>query len=151
MVNVTASYYSQKFAFECSKLLLDLCLADSRILYFWYVLKSIHKFIIELHALQCLFVTGFDKKQTRGRIISNFTKAETFSSLMTTNKYSWWWSHNAVPLLAPLKKGLPLPFSLGKKRIYLDTQLKGELTDLFWKLPGCSLFPWVGIGWWALL
>ena len=70
------------------KLLLDICLADSRILYFWYVLKSIHKFIIELHALQCLFVRGSNKKQRRGRIISNFTKGETFSSLMTT-RYSW--------------------------------------------------------------
>ena len=28
-------------------------------------------------------------------------------------------------------KDLPLPFSLAKKRIYLDTQLKAELTNLF--------------------
>ena len=28
------------------------------------------------------------------------------------------------------KKGLPLLFSLAKTRIYVDTQLKGELTDL---------------------
>ena len=27
-------------------------------------------------------------------------------------------------------KGLPLPFSLAKERIYLDTQLKAELTNL---------------------
>ena len=39
------------FCFEISKQLLDLCLADSRILYFWQVLESTHKFIIELHAL----------------------------------------------------------------------------------------------------
>ena len=64
-----------------SKLLLDICLADSRILYFWYVLKSIHRLIIELHALQCLFAMGPDKKQRRGRIISNFTKGETFHLL----------------------------------------------------------------------
>ena len=31
---------------------------DSRILYFWQVLKSIHKFTIELHVLQRLFVRG---------------------------------------------------------------------------------------------
>ena len=43
--------------------------------------------------------------------------------------------------LAPSKKGLPLIFSLAKKRTYLDTQLKEEPTDLFWKLPGCFLFP----------
>ena len=36
-----------------------------------------------------------------------------------------------APLLVLSKKGLPLPFSLAKKRIYLYTQLKGELTDLF--------------------
>ena len=29
------------------------------------------------------------------------------------------------------KKGLSFPFSLGKKRIHLETQLKGEFTDLF--------------------
>ena len=31
-------------------------------------------------------------------------------------------------LLCPSKK---VPFSLVKKRIYLETQLKGEFTDLF--------------------
>ena len=41
----------------------------------------------------------------------------------------------------PSKKGLSFPFSLGKKRIYLETELKGELTDLFSKLTGHSLFP----------
>ena len=61
--------------------MLDLCLADSRILYFWYDLESIHKFIIELHVLQCSFVRGSNETQRRGRIISNFTKGETFSSL----------------------------------------------------------------------
>ena len=33
--------------------------------------------------------------------------------------------------LASFKKGLPLLFSLAKKKIYLDTLLKEELTDLF--------------------
>ena len=51
MVNVTVSYYPKIFAFEDSKLLLDLCLANSRILYFWYILKSIYKCIIELPAV----------------------------------------------------------------------------------------------------
>ena len=78
MVSVTASYYPKTFAFEASKLLPDICLASSRILYFWYVLKSIHNFILDLHALQLLFVRGSNKKQRRGRIISNFTKGETF-------------------------------------------------------------------------
>ena len=55
--------------------MLDLCLADSRILYFWQVLESIHKFIIELYPP--IFVRGSNKKQRRGRIILNFTKRET--------------------------------------------------------------------------
>ena len=36
-----------------------------------------------------------------------------------------------TPLLHPCKKGLSLAFSLDEKRIYLETQLKGEFTDLF--------------------
>ena len=149
MVNVTPSYSPKAFAFEGSKLLLDLCLADSKIIYFWYVLKYIHKLIIELHAVQYLLVRWY-KKQRRVSVISNFTEGETFSSLMTT-KYSWGESNNAVPILVHLKKGFSLPFSLGKKRKNLDTQFKGELTDLFWKFAGCFLFPRVGIGWWTLL
>ena len=34
-------------------------------------------------------------------------------------------------LLHPSKKGLSFLLGLGKKRIYLETQLKGEFTDLF--------------------
>ena len=41
--------FPQTFSVESSKQLLDLCLAESRILYFWQVLESIHKLIIELH------------------------------------------------------------------------------------------------------
>ena len=33
--------------------------------------------------------------------------------------------------LHPSRKGLSFPFNLGKKRKYLETQLKGEFTDLF--------------------
>ena len=60
MVSVTASYYPKTFAFEGSKLLLDIFLADSRIVYFWYILKSIS---IKLHTLQCLFAT--ESKKTK--------------------------------------------------------------------------------------
>ena len=62
-----------------------------------------------------------------------------FSCLMTT-KCPCGWSQNVLLLLAPSKKHFSLPFTLAKKRTYLDTQSKRELTDLFWKLPGCSLF-----------
>ena len=50
------------FLFESSKSLLHLCLANSRILYFWQVLESIHKILIELYVPQCLFVRGSNKK-----------------------------------------------------------------------------------------
>ena len=46
--------------------------------FFWQVLESIHKFIIELHVLQYLFLRGSNKQQRRGGIISNFTKGETY-------------------------------------------------------------------------
>ena len=141
MANVATSYSPKIISFEGS---LDLCLADSRIFYYWQVLQFIQKFIIELHVLQCLFVRGSNKKQKRGRFISNFAKRETFSSLMTIT-CSWEKSHNVVLPLAPFKNGFPLPFSLAKKRIYLDTQLKGQLFKLFSKFPGCSFFSRVGI------
>ena len=107
--------------------------------------ESIQNFIIAPHILQCSFVRGSNKKQRTGRTISDFKKRETFSFLMTI-KCSWGWSNNVALLLAPFKNGFPFPFSLVKKRINLDIQLKGELTDFFWELPGCSLFPRVGVG-----
>ena len=62
--------FPKTFSFESSKSLLDLYLANSRILSFWQVLECIHEFIIELHALQ-----------RRGSIISNFTKKRLFHLL----------------------------------------------------------------------
>ena len=51
------------------------------------------------HALQCLFLRGSNKQHRRSRIISNFTKGQTFSFFMAT-KCSWGLCHNAAPLLA---------------------------------------------------
>ena len=52
------------------------------------------------------------------------------------------------PFLYPFKKGLPFPFSLGKKRIYLEIQLKGEFTDFILKIARMLPAPTgrVGIG-----
>ena len=44
-------------------------------------------------------------------------------------------------MIAASEKDLPSLFNLVRERIYLDTHFKWELTDLFWKLPGYSLFP----------
>ena len=114
--------------------MLDLCLANSRILYFWYALESIHKLVIELHVLQCLFVKGSIEKQRNGRIISHVTKKTLFHllwqpSALRGNLIMW------LPFLHPLKKVF-LSLSIWPKRQYryLDNQLKAEFTDLFWKL-----------------
>ena len=48
---------------------------------YWYVLGSIRKLIIELYVLQWLFVRESNKKQRGDRVISNFTKGETFHLL----------------------------------------------------------------------
>ena len=116
-------------------MLLNLGLADSKILYFWQVLEYIHQFIIELQVMQCLFLRRSNKTQRRGRIISNFTKMETFHLLhqpsgLGDNLAMW------SLFLNPSIKGFSFPFSLDKKRIYLENQLKEEFTDLFWKFPG---------------
>ena len=133
--------FPKTFSFKRSKSLLDLCLPDSRILYFWQVLECIHKFIIKPHVLQCLFVRESNKKR-RGRIISNFTIGETFHLLWQPSAFegnlTMW-----VPFLN-LPKVIPFPFALTKNKTYPYTQMKGELTDLFWKLPGCSPFPQAG-------
>ena len=68
----------------------------------------------KLHVLQFLFV-GESNKQRRGRIISNFTKGDPFHLLRQLSSLG---GNFTMPLLlAPSKKGLPLPFSLAKKRI----------------------------------
>ena len=114
--------------------MLALCLADSRTPYFWYALESIHKFIIELYILQCLFVKESNKKQRRGTIISHVTKEILFHllwqpSALRGNLIMW------LPFLHPLKKVF-LSLSVWPKREYrsLDNQLKAGFTDLFWKL-----------------
>ena len=53
----------QNIFFESSKQLSDFCLANSRIPYFWQVLESIHKCIIELLVLKCLFVGSLIKNK----------------------------------------------------------------------------------------
>ena len=44
--------------------------------------------------------------------------------------------HSPLPPILLQKSDHPLPFSLVKWRIHMDSNLKEELTDLFWKLLG---------------
>ena len=60
--------------------------------------------------------------------------------LMQNSKEKWLVLYKNVCLQAE-KKQFHFRKENGK------TQLKAECTDLFWKLPGCSLFSQVGIGW----
>ena len=72
---------------------------------------------------------GLIKNKRKGKIISNFTKERLFHILSQPS--ALWGNLTTHPVLAPSKKGVPLIFNLAKKIIYLDTQLKGGLTDLF--------------------
>ena len=102
----------------------------------------------KLHVLQCLFVRGSNKKQRRGRIISNFTKGEAFHllwqpSALAGNLTMW------PSFLHPPKNNLPFSFTLAKKKTYLETWLKG---GAYWfVLKTACVFPIpsgrVRIGW----
>ena len=96
---------------------------------------SIHKFIIELHVLQCLFVRGSNKKQRRGRIFSNF-----ISYLYQPSDNIAMWSS----FLHPSKKGI---------LIYTDLFWKLKIYWFILKIDRVLPAPTgrVGIGWWTLL
>ena len=61
--------------------MLDLYLAESRILFFREVLESIQKPIIELHVLQCLFVRGSNEKQRKVGLFQILQKERFFHLL----------------------------------------------------------------------
>ena len=111
--------------------MLDLCLADSRNLYFWYLLESIYKFITELNILQCLFVRKSNKKQRRGRIISNFTKRIDFVIFYDNQVLLEVISECSAPSWT-LQKRPSSPLQFGQEENILGHSLKAELTDLFW-------------------
>ena len=114
------------------QLLSNFCFDGGKMLYFWKFLEFIHKFILELDVLQFFFVRGLMKN--KGAVgLFQISQKETFSSLISTK-------HSVATILALFRKMPLFPFSLDKKIIYLGTQLKGEFTDLFWKLPGSPLF-----------
>ena len=78
-------------------------------------------------------------QQRRGGIISNLTKVNLFSY---NNQVLFGVISQCSRHPAPSQKeSFPLSFTLAKKIIDLDTQLKEELTDLFGKLLGRFLFP----------
>ena len=52
------------------------------------MMAASEKLMQEICETTCLFARRSNKQQNSGRIISNFTKGQTFSSFMTT-KCSW--------------------------------------------------------------
>ena len=102
------------------KLLLDICLADSRILYFWYVLKSIHTFIIELHARQCLFVRGLIKNNGGVGLFQISQKERLFHLLWQPTSTLWGNLIMRSPFLHPSKKAFLSP-SVWTRREYTWT------------------------------
>ena len=130
------------YSFGSSRQLLsNLCFAGGKTLYFWQVLESIHKFVLELHVLQCFFVRGSDEKQRRG-IISNFTIGDFFISYINQvlrSHHSCTFSKNAF-----------FPLQFGQ-----DDNISGNPTErrVYWfvlKTARISPVPTgrVGIGWW---
>ena len=118
------------FSFGSSQHLLNLFLGDNRIL---LTGPGIYSHIY--HRTPCptvLICEGSNKQQRRGDIISNFTKGDTFF-ISYKDQGLLGPISRCSPSFHPLKKDLPLPFRLAKKRIYPDTQLKEELTYFFFE------------------
>ena len=150
MVNVTASHFPKHFLLNTLSNLLDLCLADSRILYFWQVLESIYEFIIELYTLQFLFVRGSNKQQRSGRIISNFTKGQTFSFLWQPSTYV-----DNLTMDLPsctIQKKLSSPFQFGLEEKILGHSIERRAYRFVLKIARMLPIPTgrIGIGWQTL-
>ena len=93
-----------------------LCLAHTRILYDWYILESIHKFIIELEVLQCLIVKGSNKKQRGTGLLFQTSQKERLFHLLGQPSAFGGNLTMCSPTLVPFKKGLLFHFSLAQKR-----------------------------------
>ena len=119
---------------------MDFCLADSRILYFWQVLKSIHKLIIELDVMQCLFVRRSNKIQRRGRIISNFTNGV---SHLLWQPSALWGNLTMCPPSCTLQKRTSSLLHFGQ-----EENISGHSTErrAYEFATGRA-----GFGWWTLL
>ena len=97
-----------------------------------------HKFIIQLHVLQWLFVRGLMRNKGRVKLFQVLQKERFFhllrqASALRGNLIMW------LPFSHPFTH--PLPLSLTRSRICSGTHFKEELINLYWKLSEYSLFP----------
>ena len=80
--------------------------------------------------MQSLFLNGLIKNKGGVGLFHISQQVRLFLSRAFVGNLTMW-----SFLLALSKKGLPLPFSLDKKRIYPDIQLKGELITRVLPIP----------------
>ena len=136
MVNVTASYSPKHFLLKALSNYQTFAFLTASFCTFgrsWNLSAIYHKESItstQLYVLQCLFVRVSNKRKRRDRINSNFVKGQTFF-ILYGNQVLLGVISQCSSLVAHFKEGLPLIFSLAKRRIYLDTQLKRALANLF--------------------
>ena len=116
--------------------MLDFCLADSIILSFWYVLESIHKFIIELHALQSLSVRRCNKKQRRCRILQ-ISQKERFFLLLWQSCALGGNLTTRLPFLDPPIKAFLSPSVCSRSTVYIGVSIPPQKLPppLSWQAP----------------
>ena len=137
MVCVRKSYSSKHFLLKALCYFNIFPMVTTRLLTGPGIYPQILKLLIlNYNSLLYLFVRGSSKQQRKGAI----TKWETLF-ISHNNQALLRIISLCSPLLTPFINGLPLLSNSDKKRRYLDTHLREELTDLFWRLLGCSLFP----------
>ena len=121
--------FHKNLSFESCKQLSDLCLADSRIVYFWHVLESIHTSFIELHASDAYLQGGLMKNKGGVKLFQISEKERLLISY--DNQVLFGIISQCVPLSCTLQKRASSPLHFGQEENYVDTQLNGELIICF--------------------
>ena len=125
--SILQNHTPQKYSLRSSKQLLVLHFGGSRI---FLTVPEIYSKISKLHVLFYLFVRGSNKQQRRRGIIFNFTKGAHFF-ISCNNQLFFGLISQYSPSSCTLQEKTSLLFSPARKKIYLDTHWKKELTDLF--------------------
>ena len=136
MINVTASYIPQNIFFWRLEVIARplLCWQQDFLL---LICRGIYPQIYDRTPCPAVLICNCGSKKSKGGIgLFQISQMQKERLLMTTKLLL-----GVISQCGFQDKGLPLPFSLAKKKIYLDTQLKADLTNLFSKLPRYSLFP----------
>ena len=109
----------------------------------WKLTKFLMSFFKARISFPLNFASPFSvMAQNSSDISSWIIKLWTKGAHQSTNfeTFVYFNESSPVPLLTPSRKGTSFPFSLAKKVIYLDTQMEGEFTDLFWNYQGVPCY-----------